>query len=351
MPAIPARRYPPGSADSQAVWLDFEPGTLKIMRGQELVSSAPLSAIELKLGGYSGRRLILNLRDSSETLVCDDPGLLEALAHADTAGTLSRQVEAARQAARHVGRRELLCWVMAGGIAVLAVWLLFAGVDALVTLAIDRIPASLEQQLGDLILADYKKKHRLSTTSPEAQRVERIGKRLAAQLKMSPYDLQFSVEPSTEVNAFAVPGGNIVVLSQLLDEAKNDDEIAGVLAHEIGHVIGRHSLRSALHTAGIWVCLRAIFGEQGRDAAIMLSNFVDLDALRYSRVQETAADVTGVKLSLQANYNPEGLITFFERLRKKEGSGDIKVLEFFSSHPVTSERIDNIRKEIAKLRH
>jgi predicted Zn-dependent protease len=291
------------------------------------------------------------LKESSETLVCDEPGLLDALARADTAGMLSRQVEAARHAARHVGRRELITWAAAGGLAVLAVWLLVAGVDALVTLAIDRIPPSLEQQLGDFILADYKKKHRLSTTSPEAQRVEQIGKRLAAQLKSSPYDINFSVEQSTEVNAFAVPGGNIVVLSQLLDEANNDDEIAGVLAHEIGHVIGRHSLRAALHTAGIWVCLRAIFGEQGRDAAMMLSNFVDLDALRYGRAQETAADVTAVKLSAQADYNPEGLITFFARLRKKEGSGDIKVMEFFSSHPMTSERIDNIRKEIAKLSH
>lgn len=180
--------------------------------------------------------------------------------------------------------------------------------------------------------------------------MERIGKRLAAQLKNSPYDLHFSVEPSPEVNAFAVPGGNIVVLSRLLDEAKDDDEIAGVLAHEIGHVIGRHFLRSALHRAGIWVCLRAILGEQGRDAAMMLSNFVDLDALRYGRAQATAADATAVKLTWQADYNPEGLISFFERLAKKEGSSHIKVLEFFSSHPMTSERIDNIRKEIVKLR-
>lgn len=99
-----------------------------------------MSAIELKLGGYSGRRLILNLRDSSETLVCDDFELLDALARADTVGALARQVEAARHAARHVGRRELITWAMAGGIAVLAVWLLFAGVEALVALAIDRIP-------------------------------------------------------------------------------------------------------------------------------------------------------------------------------------------------------------------
>src|SRR5207253_6252316 len=139
---------------------------------------------------------------------------------------------------------------------------------------------------GQIFYSSYAATHHMLPNSADAARVDRIAARLTKELPDCPYKLAFHVEQSPGVNAFAMPGGNIIVYSHLIDSAATDDELACVLSHEIGHVIKRHSLRAILHDAGALFCLELIFAGRGRDIQVMLKQALKLDQLRYSRAQD-----------------------------------------------------------------
>ncbi len=129
------------------------------------------------------------------------------------------------------------------------------------------------------------------------------------------------------VNAFAAPGGHVVVLSGLIDEAKSGDEVAGVLAHEIAHVIHRHPMESLVRAMGLAVLAEALSGDGLGGTAAML-----LAVTAYSR--EAEADATAVALLEAAGYDPLGLTDFFGRMadeEKRSGAGLIP--SYLSTHP------------------
>ena len=141
------------------------------------------------------------------------------------------------------------------------------------------------------------------------------------------------------VNAFAAPGGHVVVLSGLIDEAKSGDEVAGVLAHEIAHVIHRHPMESLVRAMGLAVLAEALSGDGLGGTAAML-----LAVTAYSR--EAEADATAVALLEAAGYDPLGLTDFFGRMageEKRSGAGLIP--SYLSTHPPSEARvrmIDNL---------
>lgn len=182
--------------------------------------------------------------------------------------------------------------------------------------------------------------------------VDRVGTRLARQAPGADYPYQFKVLNLAEVNAFALPGGFMYVNRGLLESVRSEEELAGVLAHEISHVALRHSTNQAskayLAQAGLSV-LGGIFGEdtKAHDVLGAVGGVgVPLLFLKFSRSAEEQADTLGAQIMARAGYDPSSLALFFEHLEEQGGASPP---EFLSSHPSYATRQENIRREAELL--
>lgn len=184
--------------------------------------------------------------------------------------------------------------------------------------------------------------------------VDRVGARLVQanpELNQSPYSFQFHLlADSDTVNAFALPGGQIFITYGLLKLLKTEDEVAGVLGHETGHVVGRHSneqMAKAKLSNGLVGAVVMAGGEDYGNAAGQIAQFVSqLKNTSYSRDHEIESDVLGVRFLRRAGYDPKAMITVMEVLKK--ASGGRNPPEFLSTHPDPGHRIERIEEEIEK---
>jgi predicted Zn-dependent protease len=157
---------------------------------------------------------------------------------------------------------------------------------------------------------------------------------------------------SDEVNAFALPGGFLYVNRGLLEAAENEAEVAGVLAHEISHVTARHGIEQAskgelLNYASIpLIFFGGLGGYLIRQAAGLA---VPLTFLKFSRGAEKEADRLGAQYMWAAGYDPNALITFFEKLQAKDKRKPGTLSKVFSTHPLTGDRITEVRDLIARF--
>ena len=222
-------------------------------------------------------------------------------------------------------------------------------VDIIAGWASQKIPPTADAQIGDLLFNQYRQSHNLEPASAtDVARLRQIGERLARQLGSTPFDFKFWVEQSDQINAFAFPGGNIVVYSKWLEQADNNDEIAGVVGHEIGHVINRHHLRHLIYSGGTAVTLELLFHGGGRYAEL-LQKYLELDRLRYGRSEESDADKTGVRLAMEADYNPNAIISFHQKIARLYPQLNNRLAAFQSDHPMPDERIAQIKRDIAQF--
>ena len=157
---------------------------------------------------------------------------------------------------------------------------------------------------------------------------------------------------SDEVNAFALPGGFFFVNTGLILAAENECELAGVMAHEIAHVAARHGTRQATRAeVANWATLPLIFlgGWAGYGIRQAVGLALPLGFLKFSRGFEEEADYLGVQYMYAAGYDPNGMVTFFERIQAKEKHKPGAVAKAFSTHPQTPDRIERAQKEITQL--
>ena len=159
-----------------------------------------------------------------------------------------------------------------------------------------------------------------------------------------PYDLQVAVVRHPLVNAFAAPGGYVVLMEGLVDRAETPEEVAGVLAHEIGHVAARDPIRLTLRAAGSAGILTLILGDATGAAAITIAAEQLLSA-SYTRQAETEADLYALDMLAEANVSAEGFASFFDRLREEYGDMD-GALEYFMSHPALASRAEVARSRV-----
>lgn len=179
--------------------------------------------------------------------------------------------------------------------------------------------------------------------------VDRVGRRLAntptAQQSGYPYDFHLLADDQT-VNAFALPGGQCFITAALYSKLENEDQLAGVLGHEIGHVIERHGAERMAKSGFIQGIVQSIMISSGGDATMaQIANVVGNYAnMKYGRDQELESDQWGVKLMLDSNYEPEELIGVMDIL--ESSSGGQRVPEFQSSHPSPENRREKIKEAI-----
>ena len=154
------------------------------------------------------------------------------------------------------------------------------------------------------------------------------------------------------INAFALPGGQVFITNALLSKLENEDQLAGVIGHEIGHVVARHSAEKLAQmelaqglTGAVTMATYDPGHPNGGYLAQMVSNMIQL---KYGRDQELQADDLGVRFMMQAGYQPEQLIGVMEIL--KRASGPSRTPEFQSTHPDPENRKEHIQAAIAKYR-
>ncbi len=193
----------------------------------------------------------------------------------------------------------------------------------------------------------------LSRNAKGRELVDRVGARLIASTaaRETSYQFKFHLLADTEtVNAFALPGGQIFITEALFRRLKSEDQLAGVLGHEMGHVVGRHSNEQMAHSSllsGIAQGVGVMFSDGHSNTGAQIANMVaQWRVMKFSRDDESESDALGVRFMMQAGYDPEALIGVMEILAQVSGGANSS--DFMSSHPNPANRMEHIREAIAK---
>ncbi len=200
------------------------------------------------------------------------------------------------------------------------------------------IPSSTEKRIGDALIGDFGGRFCHTKAGDAAL------KKLAGKLDGNMRDLQVEVAKIDMLNAVALPGGKVIIFDGLLSEAKSADEVAGVLAHEMGHVRKRHVMQSLLRQMGLSVVLGGFSGGDTMNGILSMS---------YSRGAETEADTHSIKQLAKANISPIPTASFFDRMAAMDGSAseneNAKSLAgYMSSHPLSAARKKAFEKSVIK---
>lgn len=158
------------------------------------------------------------------------------------------------------------------------------------------------------------------------------------------YNLQFTVVHNKELNAFATPGGHILVYDGLLNKLEKPEELTGLLAHEATHVRERHSLRAMASDLSRSIFLSIILHDRSGISSVLIQNADMLNSLRYSREMERVADKGAVETMVKNNISPEGMVDLLYLLKRQDKTP--QSYAYLSTHPATQERIADVRSVI-----
>ena len=200
-----------------------------------------------------------------------------------------------------------------------------------------------ERQIGQQVYNDQRSKGLILNTSPYYSTLSKIGANISQAAAPHWYTMNFIIVKDKSANAFSVPGGNIYVTDTLLRDVENEEELANVLGHETTHLVLGHVM-DRIHkaqTANIIGTILSIFIRNQTTATVvnLLGNYAFLN---FSRAQEYQADHGGVILANKANYNPWGMIWFFQKLEKLYGNAGFE--QYVQDHPATNDRITRIEQ-------
>ena len=234
------------------------------------------------------------------------------------------------------------------GVLLLALVGLFLAARGIVGCVADaaatQLPVSVDAKIGEAGAESMRAKYNLGDKPTQAQleRCQRVFDELQGALSQEEKDIlqnpRLTVVVDEQVNAFALPGGEVFVLTGLLDRVKDDDDmLRGVLAHELGHAIKRHGVRGLARRAAFGVVLAMILGQVDDMVVTLAAGASQLDGLAHSREMETEADIFGADLLTRSGHDVEGLARFLESL------GSQPVPELLSTHPNPVERAAEIR--------
>ncbi len=321
--------------------IDFTDGPNRLA-----ADAIPFSALSIGAGGFDHDHLVLQwtANGARRTVYLKDPTVIIAFRQSAPPELRDYLEQTAERVRRSRRSRRLVIAVAAGSLSALLLTLWF-GFDTLVSLAVSRIPTAWEQKIGETAQRDFLAGQTVVAGGPAVEAVREITKRLTAHIPDNPYTFHVTVVRSDIVNAFALPGGYVVVFTGLLKKAESPEEVAGVLSHELNHVLQRHGLERIVKTLGVVAVITILVGDQQGLIGLVKQLGVELIALKFSREQETEADVTGLKLLHRAKIALDGMIRFFERLSESEGGR----VELLSTHPMSAARAERLKAEAASL--
>jgi len=175
------------------------------------------------------------------------------------------------------------------------------------------------------------------------------GRQLADRSPRNNLPYFFRIIDTSEINAFAIPGGHIYINLGVLQVAENEVEILGILSHEIGHVVGRHGAKQIIRQQWASIALTSAIQRYPNYYAYLAGNlFGQLGFLKLSRDAEREADELGFQILIQSGYDPHGMITMFEKLKERYKREPNRLEKLFLTHPPTDERIQDLKALLAQ---
>lgn len=231
-----------------------------------------------------------------------------------------------------------------------------------------QVPTSWEEKLGQKVFDVFFSGDLTKLTDAQIQALDKIEERLLLDLPDQPYDIRIHVDNRDVVNALALPGGHVVIFQGLINQTERPEELAGVLAHEIQHVLKRHSTKSILRSLASQMLLTLMVGDVNGVMNGTIGLAEELNGLKISRGMETEADIEGMKMMIGAGIDPIGMVTMFEKLaeeekkmqnlidgalgrepktqeeKAKEKAEGESWLDYFSTHPQGEDRIKLMQK-------
>lgn len=309
--------------------------------------SVDIAGCQLDVGGASGRVWFVRSADGALTLFSEDPSFAEALARHPALGP---RVAAVRQAHREARRRSAIRWAATAVVTAAVVVGLYFGTVALARSAVKAMPASFDEQLGELAVNSMDLGGAPVVDPAIVEPVQRIVARLEQHAGAGAFSFHVQVVRSDTVNAFALPGGEIVVYTGLLEAADAPQQVAGVVAHEMAHVSLRHGLERMVQSLGIAAVVELALGDMAGLSALVLEAARTGALTSYGRDQERAADARGVRTLHASGLSPRAMAEFFAVMRAQQGdAADLPLTEWLSSHPDLAEREASVEALARKL--
>ena len=321
----------------------------------------PIDNIQFSLGGASHRLVFIAHPDHSDwSIYTNDLTILN--------NPLLKNDENIKRQLNKLKGHRILNWSVLIATLLLIVALplsFFLYIDAVTAIVAKNIPIEWEEQLGEKTFAQYQFDHEIIETDEEVEQLSKLTSVLTQQVEGDRYDFNIYIANDPSINAFALPGGYVVIHTGLILKADSAEEMLGVLGHEISHVTKQHGIRNIIATASVYLMAQALIGDVSGILAIIAGAAPLLLSQQYSRNFESEADKEGYALLTKANIDPRGLVDFFKKIIEEEEKAKRKLaetseeavkllevtLDFFSSHPATDERIEEIELMIGEGIH
>jgi beta-barrel assembly-enhancing protease len=209
-----------------------------------------------------------------------------------------------------------------------------------------------EWQMGAQLSQEVARQVRFNNDPAVNAYIRNMGQRIVAQAAppFNQLPWQFHVVQDDAINAFAIPGGHVYVNTGLIKNSDNASELAGVMAHEISHVLARHSTEQLSRQYGLSAIAGAVLGQNPSTLAAIAAQVAAGGAMAsFSREAEREADEIGSHAMSAAGYNPLGMATMFEELLEHRQGQPGRVEQFFSTHPLTENRVRDARTRAQQL--
>lgn len=203
-----------------------------------------------------------------------------------------------------------------------------------------KVSVKTEQKLGDAVYDALSIPEKEDTAASAV-----LNEFFAAMEVATPYPIRIAVVNDNVVNAFALPGGRIVVYKALLDKIETYPELAALLSHEFTHINNKHATKSIFRQMGSKVFIGLLFGKMGSVAGVLANHADNLKNLKYSRSLEKEADLNGLSILMSRKIDPEGFQHLFEHLKE---AGETALPEVLVSHPDTDKRMLYIKEAAGK---
>jgi predicted Zn-dependent protease len=295
--------------------------------------SVAIARASIELGGFEGNFVFC--READVTIAVQDPRFIEAL----SAQGGERVAEAIARVTSH-RKRHARGRFIGIGFVVLVLALIGGAIMAvprMLAASTVELPTRIDRELGDAAMTEVQGE---GIDDPRiTSALEAMLRRLEPFAATRGFEFRVHVVESDEVNAFALPGGQMVVYTGLLRRAESADQVAGVLAHEMAHVTLRHGLRNVAHRAGLVLGVQLLLGDASGWTQLAADAAVLAQSNDYSRDQESAADAEGVRMLMAAGLDPEGMASFFRLLEDEPAS---EVPAWLSTHPDLEDRIAHV---------
>jgi len=211
------------------------------------------------------------------------------------------------------------------------------------------ISTEQEVSIGKQMAGEVAKEYKTLPDTVVQNYVSRVGQKLVQVSDRKDLEYHFTVIDSKEINAFAMPGGYIYIYTGLLKLMESEAELAGVLGHEVGHIVARHGVRRLQQVIGLNILLDIALGKSSEAVKQGVSVGIGLMLQGFSRENELEADYDAIFYMSRASYNPHGMVDLLKKLDNLDKSGKNVIEKLAADHPPTIRRIEFAQQSLDSL--